>query len=146
MVRNELGHYSFTDEDIQLLKHVQEQLKKGIMLQDITVEEKKKRIGIVKSVENNQLTEKLLARMDELEQRLNKKADDVVSYQLLQHRREIEELQAEVERLNKKIASLEEGMNKENQQIPSEHAFIFDKEPPRKKSKRKKSITSLFGF
>ncbi|WP_102274006.1 MerR family transcriptional regulator [Cytobacillus massiliigabonensis] len=146
MERNELGHYSFTDEDIQLLKHVQEQLKKGVMLQDVTVEGKKTRIGVVKSAGNDPFTEKLLERINEFEQRLNKKADDVVSYQLLQHRREIEELQAEVELLNKKIQCLEEGINKENQRIPSDQVFIFDKELPKKKSKRKNLITSLFGF
>lgn len=146
MERNELGHYSFTDEDIQLLKQVQEQLKKGVMIQDVTVERKKTRTGVVKSAGNDPFTEKLLARMNEFEQRLNKKADDVVSYQLLQHRREIEELQAEVEMLNKRIQCLEEGINKENQHIPSDHEFVFDKELPRKKSKRKNLITSLFGF
>lgn len=145
MERNELGHYSFTDEDIQLLKQVQEQLKKGVMLQDVTVERKKTRTGVVKSAGNDPFTEKLLARINEFEQRLNKKADDVVSYQLLQHRREIEELQAEVDKLNKKIECLEEKISNESQRMPSDHVLIFDKEVPRK-NKRKNLITSLFGF
>ncbi|MED3575813.1 MerR family transcriptional regulator [Cytobacillus praedii] len=146
MDRNELGHYSFTDGDIQLLKQVQEQLKKGVMLQDVTVEGKKTRIGVVKPAANEQIDEKLLEKIKEFEQRLNKKADDVVSYQLLQHRREIEELQAEVEKLTQRIECIEEWMNKEHQRIPSDHAFIFDKELPKKKTKRKNLITSLFGF
>jgi chromosome-anchoring protein RacA len=146
MERNELGHYLFTDGDIQLLKHVQEQLKNGVMLQDVTVEGKRTRIGVVKPSGDDPKLGKLLERINEFEQKLNKKADDVVSYQLLQHRREIEELQAEVDKLTKKIEFLEKGKEKDEQHPPSDNVLIFDKELPKKKSKRKNLITSLFGF
>ncbi|MFE8696701.1 MerR family transcriptional regulator [Cytobacillus sp. FJAT-53684] len=145
MERNELGHYLFTDEDITLLKHVQEQLKTGVMLQDLSVE-KKTRKGTVKAAVNDSITEKLIARMNDFDQRLNQKADDVVSYQLLQHRREIEELQAEVKKLHERIEHLEDEANGIKKSIPSENLFIFDQEKPKKNLKKKSFITSLFGF
>lgn len=46
--RNELGHYSFTAEDVQILKSVQKQISEGTALQDINVpRSNKKRTGFL---------------------------------------------------------------------------------------------------
>ena len=36
MARNDLGHFIFTEENIEQLKRVKKQLDEGILLQDIT--------------------------------------------------------------------------------------------------------------
>ncbi|MBS4190711.1 MerR family transcriptional regulator [Bacillus sp. FJAT-49705] len=148
MDRNELGHYLFTEEDIQLLRQVQEQLNKGIILQDVSITDKKARRGTMKaSVSiNDHATEKILKKLEELEQRINGKADDVVSYQLFQHRREIEDLQAELSQLIERIEKLEARHDISKKNIPAENLFVFEKELPRKKIKKKNIITTLFGF
>ncbi|MGG3888482.1 MerR family transcriptional regulator [Metabacillus fastidiosus] len=147
--RNELGHYQFSEADITSLQNVKDQLAKGVLLQDITAEgQKKKRIGIVNNTEiqmdYNQ--HEFQERLDDLERTINGKADDVVSYQLLQHRKEMEEL-------IKKIASLEEKVqNMEKEATKTEHkkekVLIFD-HPEQKTSfqpKRKNIISSIFGL
>ncbi|WP_026584013.1 MerR family transcriptional regulator [Bacillus sp. J33] len=144
--RNELGHYLFTDEDIDLLRQVQDQLNKGMILQEVTVKGKKARKGTIQNDQANPAMEKILLKLSELEQRMNGKADDVVSYQLLQHRREIEELQKENEQLNKRIEILETKLGAKNRNIPADTLLVFDQEKPRKKLKKKNIFTMLFGF
>ncbi|MGY8608007.1 chromosome-anchoring protein RacA [Bacillus altitudinis] len=120
VARNELGHYEFHDGIVQLLKDVQHQMNEGVILHDIrlpiheetaqqlspTVEtsDSSKRIEALEEQVKQLLQEQshvshIEARFQELERKLAKKADEGVSYQLLQHRREIEELTAKLERL-----------------------------------------------
>ncbi|MCY7530509.1 chromosome-anchoring protein RacA [Bacillus altitudinis] len=120
VARNELGHYEFHDDIVQLLKEVQHQMNEGVILHDIrlpiheetaqqlspTVEtsDSSKRIEALEEQVKQLLQEQthashIEARFQELERKLAKKADEGVSYQLLQHRREIEELTAKLERL-----------------------------------------------
>lgn len=120
VARNELGHYEFHDDIVQLLKEVKHQMNEGVILHDIrlpiheetaqqlspTVEtsNSSKRIEALEEQVKQLLQEQthashIEARFQELERKLAKKADEGVSYQLLQHRREIEELTAKLERL-----------------------------------------------
>lgn len=142
MERNDLGHYVFTDEDIELLKQVHEQLKNGVPLQDLAVTQKKIRKGTAKTSNNVSVNEELVNKINDLERRLNDKADSVVSYQLLQHRREIEELQNEIKKLHERIELLEQ---KQSEKKKSENLLVFD-QTGQKKKQRKKFITMLFGF
>lgn len=120
VARNELGHYEFHDDIVQLLKEVKHQMNEGVILHDIrlpiheetaqqlspTVEtsDSSKRIEALEKQMKQLLQEQshvshIEARFQEMERKLAKKADEGVSYQLLQHRREIEELTAKLERL-----------------------------------------------
>lgn len=129
--RNELGHYFFTEDDIAILKEVKEQLKNGTPMQDVTVKRPKKTFFIKKNemiqtkepalqlnerleerlqrfLEHEQLERELLQKkIAELERKLEQKADDVVSYQLLQQRRELEEERQQIKHLEQKISQLE---------------------------------------
>lgn len=144
--RNELGHYLFTEEDFSLLKQVQDQLNQGMILQEVTIKGKKARKGTIQSAEPTPALEKVLSKISELEQRLNGKADEVVSYQLLQHRREIEELQKEIEQLNKRIETLEAKQAGNSRHILSDTLLVFDQDKPRKKLKKKNIFSMLFGL
>jgi len=120
VARNELGHYEFHDDIVQLLKEVQHQMNEGVILHDIRLpiheetaqqlspavetSDSSKRIEALEEQVKQLLQEQshvshIEARFQEIEQKLAKKADEGVSYQLLQHRREIEELTAKLERL-----------------------------------------------
>lgn len=104
--RNELGHFIFSEEDIELLKQVKQQLQEGVLLQDISIQ-LPKRTGIVKQTQENENINELILKVKNIENSLNQKADEVVSYQILQHRREMEELQEQISLLTERVTQLE---------------------------------------
>jgi len=121
MNRNELGHYDICDEDITMLKQIKKQIQNGTLLQDVTVSQNKVRKGKAAILLKETTVDTILQRMNELEKKLNEKADKVVSYQLLTHRKEIEDLENEIKRLLSKVEFLEEKLAeyeaKESQEI-----------------------------
>lgn len=146
MKRNERGHYHFTDEDIELLKQIHEQLQNGTLIQDISpvMEKKIPRKGSVKSVENDQAIDNLYKKVSELEISINAKADSVASYQLLQHRREIEELQQHVKDLTQQLEILQKEINELKKPSAAEKPLVLD--DGKVKRKKKNFVSSLFGF
>lgn len=145
MERNERGHYTFKEEDIALLENIREQIQNGALLQEIApVAEKEARKGTVKAVEVNPEMEKILLMFSDLERRLDGKADSVAAYQLLQHRKEIEELQAQVAFLSAAIENLAQpAAAKEPQSVPP---LVLDSAIIGKRKKKRKIMSMFFGF
>ncbi len=139
MERNELGHFIFSEEDIALLKEVKNQLQQGKILQEIEVGNSNKRTGHVKTGDSDEYLEQITSKLNELEISLDQKADSVVSYQLLQHRREIEELQEQIALLTEKISNMEEVLQRDKEAALSKENL---KNTPRK---RNKFLQSIFG-
>jgi chromosome-anchoring protein RacA len=146
MEKNERGHYHFSSEDIEQLKEIHEKLQAGTLLHEISPLSEKKSIrkGIVKTVENDQAMEKLFAKVKELELSLHAKADSVASYQLLQHRREIEELQEQVKNLSHQMEQFQSQLNELTSPLPTEKPLVFDQ--TKAKRKKKNFMSSLLGF
>nr|WP_263326184.1 MerR family transcriptional regulator [Neobacillus sp. Marseille-Q6967] len=145
MERNERGHYLFNNEDIDLLKNIQIQIQNGTLLQDITpVKEKKVRKAAVKKDENNVAFERLFAIVTKLEAKIETKADEVATYQLLQHRREIEELQNQVKTLTSQVKRLESELNEITKPALPDKPLVLDQ--GKVKRKKKNFVSSLFGF
>lgn len=146
MERNERGHYHFSSEDIELLKKIHEQLQNGTLIQEIVPlkEKKNPRKGAVKAVNDNQALENLYSKVSELESNLNSKADSVASYQLLQHRRELEDLQHLVKDLSQQVEQLQKQMNELKMTSQMEEPLVFDHS--KVKRKKKNIVSSLFGF
>lgn len=146
MERNERGHYHFSKEDIEVLKKIHEQLQNGTLIQEITpiTEKKILRKGTVKAVEDNHALEKLNDKVNKLEKELQSKADSVASYQLLQHRREIEDLQTQVNELSAQLELFKKLLNKLNIPSQMEEPIVFDSS--KGKRKKKNIVSSLFGF
>lgn len=145
MERNERGHYHFSSEDIEVLQKIHEQLQNGTLIQEIApIKEKKSpRKGAVKAVEDEAL-EKLITKVKEIEIDLNSKADAVVSYQLLQHRREIEDLQAQVNELTGQLENIQKLLSNLNISSQPEKPIVFDSS--KGKRKKKNIVSSLFGL
>jgi chromosome-anchoring protein RacA len=144
MERNELGHFVFSEDNIELLKQVKTQLQEGILLQDITLA-KHKRTGTVKNVysETNGNADELADKIKRIETSLEQKADSVVSYQLLQHRHEMEELQKQITLLTERIAQLEGLLKKESEiAVTNERNINSEKKSSRKK---KNFFQTIFG-
>ncbi|HDR7795274.1 TPA: chromosome segregation protein [Bacillus luti] len=76
-------------------------------------------------------------RLDRMEEQMQDKANDVVTYQLLQHRREMEEM---LERIQKLEAALKK---EEPIYITPDSKPTYERE---KKPKRRKMIFSIFGL
>ena len=145
MERTELGHYQFSEDSIEILKDIKDQLNKGVLLQDLKIKGRKQRKATIPVVKQEFPVEKLMKRMEEIESRLNRKADEVVSYQILQHRREIEELQNEVARLNEIITSMEEAAVQRETVTQDVNELSLPGNKFRKFKKRN-MISSFFGF
>jgi chromosome-anchoring protein RacA len=144
MEKNDRGHYLFKEEDIELLKEIHQQIQQGVLLSDIAPNyEKKARIGVVKDTGNDQAIERLSSKITDLEIKLNDKADSVTTYQLLQHRREIEELQNQIKTLTNKISLLEKQLTL---QKDAEKTLTLDKVNKERKNKKKNFVSHLFGF
>lgn len=144
MERNELGHFVFSEDNIELLKQVKTQLQEGMLLQDITLA-KQKRTGTVKNVysETNENADELADRIKRIETSLEQKADSVVSYQLLQHRHEMEELQKQIALLTERISQLEGLLKKESEiAVTNERNTNNEKKSSRKK---KNFFQMIFG-
>ncbi|MED1438907.1 chromosome-anchoring protein RacA [Aeribacillus composti] len=142
MERNELGHYMFSDEDIALLKEVHNQIKQGVPMQQVIVKTKRK-----ESAKNagETVSNELLKKIADLEQMIYSKADDVVSYQLLVQRKEIEELTGRIEKLERKIKELESKKSMPELQMSSLQMSSIDK-PRKKKAVYKTLLSSIFGL
>ncbi|WP_425456188.1 MerR family transcriptional regulator [Bacillus yapensis] len=139
MERNEFGHYLYSEEDIQILKEFKQQLQDGIPFQDIQVTKKVRR-GSRNMQKTDEQDQSFLERLKVVERKVESKADSVVSYQLLQHRREIEDLKKEIESLNSQIKELVEKTKQvEEDQTDSTEPILVTR-------KRKKIFLSLLGF
>ncbi|MFN2744617.1 MULTISPECIES: chromosome-anchoring protein RacA [unclassified Bacillus (in: firmicutes)] len=154
--RNELGHYFFTDDDFAILKEVKEQLQNGTPIKEVTVERQKKAYVIKKNetvqpkapdhlnawiekrvqqlLHHEQLERELLQKkIADLERKLEQKADEVVSYQLLQQRRELEEERQQIKHLEQKISELESRKSDTESTV-------------RREEKPKRKFKSIFSF
>lgn len=141
MERNELGHYMFGNEDVSLLEDIHSQLQKGIPMNEIQEKVRKKKTAKRGSDHvSNEWMEKAFEKITELEHLINKKADDVVSYQLLLQRNEIEELTSRLGQLEKRIAELEKRENHHDAQPLIVH------QPRKKKPIHKTWFSSIFGL
>jgi chromosome-anchoring protein RacA len=145
MERNERGHFHFSQGDIEILRGIKEQIQNGSLLQEITTAETKKpRKGSIRTEPHHDQFEKLVRKVSELEISINAKADSVASYQLLQHRSEIEELQNQIKLLNKQVETLQNQLSLLQRPSQIEKPPVFDQTIM--KRKKKNIVRSLFGF
>lgn len=127
--KNEHGHYLFRQEDIEQLKEIKSQLDNGLLMSDIQIQSIQ---TTDKSLElPTQFEEKfsrLNAAIESLEKKIEEKADSVVSYQMLQHASELEELIKKMENMEARLQDLEVALLKNN--YPEERLYV--KEKPKK--------------
>lgn len=145
--KNELGHYQFKEEDVKRLKQVQQQTasteNQPSAQRPIKTEQRTGTAKITPTYDSSKM-KVLNDRIDELERKIRSKADDVVSYQVLQHRKEMEELLAKISSLEEKVAELEQ--NQQKREHVKDNVLVFDQSPAPKKTKRKNLISSIFSF
>jgi chromosome-anchoring protein RacA len=110
--KNEHGHYLFREEDIKMLSGIQEQLKEGLQMSDIKIQEHTETGG--NSVDKKGLKElddrfkNLYSHLNVLEKKVSQKADEVLSYQVLQHRKDLDQMASRLTDIEEKMIVFEE--------------------------------------
>ncbi|PJW14465.1 MerR family transcriptional regulator [Geobacillus sp. Manikaran-105] len=148
--KNEAGHYLFDEKTIALLERVK--FEQGAALETQPKAEPKTPPAPSRpstsppNVPIHALFQEYVGpeisrvslRLDQLEQQLEQKADDVVSVQLLHHRREMEEITARLTALEQLVARLEQQLN---HQPPAPHN---PSEEPKRKRRGLGRVMNLF--
>ncbi|MBB5324284.1 chromosome-anchoring protein RacA [Anoxybacillus tepidamans] len=107
--KNEAGHYVFDAETIALLEQIK--FEHGAVLEEFEIEEEKEKVLCPETFFSTYIQphlDKFTSRLQRVERQMDQKADEVVSFQILQHRQEIEELNAYIRQLEQRLALLEQ--------------------------------------
>ncbi|MGC4376333.1 chromosome-anchoring protein RacA [Fictibacillus sp. Mic-4] len=105
--KNEHGHYLFTEHDVHQLKQIKEQLDAGLLMNDIQLRTAQEARYKEEEKPFDQRFNHLLDQLDRLEKKIEQKADDVLSYQVLQHASEMDEMMKRLVKIEEKIEDLE---------------------------------------
>ncbi len=136
--KNEYGHYVFEETDLPLFERIRNQVKSGVPSDKIELTPPEPRKGTARKMvqaSDKTLSDKLntiMERIKENEKEIEKKASDVVSYQLLQHRKEIDELQKRMQKMEAYIERLEQ----EKEELQKQTAITLEKVEGSRKRKR----------
>jgi chromosome-anchoring protein RacA len=139
--KNEIGHYYFDDADVAVFSAICDQINKGVPLTEIKISIPRKGIRkVVTATISDEQYIKLLERIERNERKIEDKASEVVSYQVLQQRREIEELNERIAKLEETVAALSS-----EKEFRKELPLVLDDGPRKlKKPTKRRSIVSLF--
>lgn len=125
--QNELGHYFYTEEQVSVLSGINQELKAGKKMKDIQIDvsqlksDSESHCPVKRAVPSAEYEEKLqemMTHIQDIEQKLTQKADEVVSYQLLKHRSEIDEMSAMLKRLENRLIRMEAKQSIEEDTLP----------------------------
>jgi chromosome-anchoring protein RacA len=105
--KNHVGHYVFTEQEVQLLLYIKNQISQGKALDQISlpvepvlpVPSPLPLSHMPSKPRADQTRNDMISRIREVERSLQQKADEVVSFQVLQHRAELEELRKMIEQI-----------------------------------------------
>ena len=137
---NEHGHYLFQSPQVETLREIQGQLSEGKKMKDVKVSNKsiisesEPPEEVMPTFKYEQKLEQMMQRIEDLEQKLAAKADDVVTYQLLNHRKEIEAM-------SKSLLSIEQRLDEMDEVIKQNMTIPLEELPP-----KRRSLMQLFSF
>lgn len=146
--KDRFGHYIFTEQEISLLGSIKDRITHGEALERIHLNPANDGRP-PKSLQESQVPhtqdkpmEEMLSRINDIERSLDHKADEVVSFQLLQQREELEDLRQMIKQLAVSLETIQNG------QSPSPYAELHPvaavklSTPPRKRG----LLRSFFSF
>lgn len=120
LTKNENGHYVFNDDDVKTFSDIKEKIRNGIttkeIMQNMKHDPEKMPAKVPESESSNRIEERfneIFQQLKAQEKKINAKADEVVSYQILVHRKEIDELQSKIQQLEQKLNHIEMKQSKE---------------------------------
>ncbi|WP_157811992.1 chromosome-anchoring protein RacA [Alteribacter populi] len=140
---NELGHYVLTEDTVHTLQVIHKQLSEGKKLKDVKLGGTKEPIRDKEMVASHVFNDRfgqILLHVDQLEKKLSEKADEVVEYQMLQHRQEIDDLADLLKKVDKRLQSLEHSISEKENQV----VYLNNHKKP--KGPKKKMFSNIFSF
>ncbi|WP_142303601.1 MerR family transcriptional regulator [Evansella halocellulosilytica] len=141
---NEVGHYVIEEQSYHQLCYIHEEVSKGKRLKEIDlnncISNIKKEPKMLPSSILDERFHKMLLQIDQLDKKLAEKADEVVEVQMLQHRREIDDLTTLLEKLDERLNYLESVITEKENKIIS----LEEKVKIRKNKKRR--LAEIFSF
>ncbi len=145
---NEHGHYVFTEKHVEMMRNVQIQLKEGKRMKDIQFDQPKEEEvaesnSFIQTSVYEEKLEAMITRLDELDEKISKKADDVVSYQLLKHRTELEEMMNMIKNLEDRLTRMENKIQPPRSINEDELPMVVGGNT---KPKKRRSFMQLFSF
>ncbi|MGG1685506.1 MerR family transcriptional regulator [Pseudalkalibacillus sp. NRS-1564] len=107
--KNELGHFLFSNETLEELKSIKNDLRRGYSMEKIkSAGKNNSKVAMVTPERFEQRLDRFSVRLEQLERQLDEKANEVITVQVLQHRSELEELVKKVSSLEEKLSELED--------------------------------------
>ncbi|MGI8371366.1 MerR family transcriptional regulator [Priestia megaterium] len=131
--RNESGHCEFTEENVEALRKFQKNRNRQAVVK--VVEKEEVVISDERAQDMQKQLDQLFLRLIENEKRTEEKAGEVVTFQILEHR-------SEIDRLNKVITKLENRVVELESQLKSEDSLKAKKPVPRWRS----FLTGIFSY
>ncbi|MCR6106624.1 MerR family transcriptional regulator [Salipaludibacillus agaradhaerens] len=135
---NSNGHFEIPNETYDQLKVINAQMKQGKKLSEVCLVEEDKvgKVSMIPAIQVEKKMEELLNQLDQLERKVRNKADDVVEYQILHQRKEINELNQIITQLSTRINILEDELvNKSTSSAPLNES-----------SGKKRRLAGIFSF
>ncbi|MCD8510692.1 MAG: MerR family transcriptional regulator [Bacillus sp. (in: Bacteria)] len=141
---NSLGHYVMDGDAMKKLGLINNQVKSGKKLDEVDMglqgEKKQASPVMVSSSQLDERFNKLLFQIDQLDKKIQSKASEVVEYQMLQHRKEIDEITETMERFEMRLAKLEESVKSKS------HELIIEHKHSRMETTKKSRLANIFSF
>ncbi|WP_223700921.1 MerR family transcriptional regulator [Sutcliffiella deserti] len=137
--KNDYGHYVYDEKAISFLESLKasSEIAGTLDIYETSIEMKDLEDTNISPVKKEHSMSELMERIERTEWLLDQKADEVVSYQLLQQRKEIEDLTKRIQELEDMMINLQEPAKK------YEPPLILDQPM---KMKRRGMFRSIFGL
>ncbi|WP_100407256.1 chromosome-anchoring protein RacA [Bacillus solitudinis] len=144
---DEYGYQYFSQQQIKALLSIQKQLQEGKRMREVDLTEFQ---GIANQadptmVDTRKYDQKLgevITRVTDLEHQLSRKADEVVSYQLLKHRAELEEMYQNLQKLEKRLGNIENKVPQSTFNLSDHLPLVAGGEV----KKKRRSLMQMFSF
>lgn len=146
--KDRYGHYIFSEQEIGLLQSIKQRIEHGETLDGISLTanghpdsaQEDKSIVMTRNIPMDDM----LSRIDYIERSLDHKADEVVSVQLLQQRRELEDLRQTIKQLAAAVETIQKPGSRNASPYDELHPVAAAKlqSPPRKRG----LLRSFFSF
>lgn len=142
---NNLGHYLIDEKVMADLSTIQRKVRAGTKLEEVSLShhDKEKRITqtMVPSHQLDERFNKLIFQIDQLDKKIQTKASEVVEIQMLQHRKEIDEMNEAMERFEARLTKLEEILREEARKLA-----VLEQSRNKVETVKKSRLANMFSF
>ncbi len=149
---NEQGHYLIAEKEVELLKTIKEQLNRGLTMKEIrekdvnfqsVIRDDEKKEEMIPVFVFEEKLEQLMIHIEQLERKLSVKADEVVEYQVLQHRSELDSLFSMVSKIDERIQKMEQNLAPVEKKVVGE---VVNQIPNQLKKPKKNKLMRIFSL